>query len=591
MEKEITMRTFWNISKILLVISSVLLVVFLRFYQLGKIPLGINVDEASYGYDAFNLLKTGNDMWGNHDTTLKSFGDYKPAGLAYTLIPFVKYLGLNTFSTRLPSSIFGILTLLITFIILRLLFQNKLISYLGVFILALSPWHFGLSRLFYEPNVGLFFIVCSIYFQIRYLRNPESIKYLVITGIFVALGGYYYAVLRYLGVGMLGITLIIANLPNYQKIIKHGAILVICWVVIALPYLGDMFGSKGLVRLGQEGALHEFGNVLVITENREMCYISSGYSTAIAKSCYILWNKPGEKIVNAARTYVELFSPKYLFLTGYQKDIVPEKVGAFIAILYPVFLLGIYFCISKFGKQKEVTYLLSSLLFVNMPIAIAGAQNIHRNVIGLYFAFLIIIYGLNNFVQYLSKIDNKLLKLAIVIFSLMVFLWSQSRYLVNYFYIYTRIQPDIWLSDTPEVMEWLGTNRKSRNIVYYDYDAGPLYYSFYNHLDPSYFQKSVSWDDLNQYGWTRINRVGDLLRNGNNVWNEICSHHGQTSDPKLLVMGGRKSEWHETVQKQTKNFTGIHVLHEIYDSKILHDYIYQKDPKGLELQCSALEKK
>ena len=51
---------------------------FLRLVNLENIPNGFTPDEASFGYDAYSIIKTGRDQWGeSFPLTLKSFGDYK----------------------------------------------------------------------------------------------------------------------------------------------------------------------------------------------------------------------------------------------------------------------------------------------------------------------------------------------------------------------------------------------------------------------------------------------------------------------------------------------------------------------------------
>lgn len=571
------------------IIGIVAIVLFLRFYQLGSIPHGINVDEASYGYDAYSLLQSGKDMWGNRGSSLESFGDYKPVGLSYTLIPLIKYLGLSTTTTRLPSAIFGILTIAVAFFTLKYLLGNTLFAFLGSIILSLSPWHFGLSRLFYEPNSGLFFLAISILLEFKLIKRPTDIKYLIASSILVAFGGYYYSVLRYLGLGILGIAVLVAYFPSYLRLIKYGLLAIICWAIFASPYLGDMFGSRGLIRLQQEGNLHEFGDTLVITENRQMCYIVSGYNPTIAKLCYALWNKPGEKLIDTAKIYVQLLSPSYLFISGSQKDILPETSGAYLEILLPLYLLGIFYLTINLRKKREHVFILSSWLFAMIPVALAGAINIHRNEIGLYFVFLICAYGLSYLVTLISGVKPKIIKIALIIVFSLTYLWSQSRYLGNYYFVYTRMQPEIWLYDTPEIMNWLSNNRGNRRVYFYDYDFAPLYYSFYNLVDPHYFQQNSHWSEKNQYGWTHVDSIGTELQNQSNIYINICAHQNPLISSSVLVVTGGKEQWQSVVEKQFKNYTGIHVLHEIYDSKVLYDYLLKKDALTLKATCSNLK--
>lgn len=586
MEEKINSR----IKKLALTILGIVLiaiVMFLRFYGLGSIPHGINVDEASYGYDSYSLLETGKDIWGNRTSFLKSFGDFKPAGQAYTMMPGIKFFGLNNFTTRLPSAIFGFLTLVTTYFLLNTLFKKKYLALLAALVLALSPWHFGLSRLFYEPVPGLFFISLSLWFEILFIKNPRSPKYLLIATVTSALAGYYYSVLRYLGVGLIFTATIVACLPYKSKIIKLLALSAVTWLIVAAPYLKDVFGSRGFIRLGQESALQEFGNTLVITENRQMCYLVSNKNPGVAKLCYALWNKPGEKIVNTLRVYIELLSPKYLFLSGYQKDVVPANFGAFLPVMLPFYLLGIYYLITKLSSDKVHRFIFFSWLLGSVPIAIAGAQNIHRNVVGLYLAFIIITYGINFGHDLLAQVKNRLYRRLLVLIIAAIFLWSQARYLAQYFFVYTRQQPEIWLTDSDAVMQWLLKNRSGREIYFYDYDMAPLIYAFYTQLDPSVFRAQSSWSKENSYGWIHPESIAGLLSNQGNIWIAICRHEKPNLAPHLLVTH-EQSDWSEASLVQFKNYTGVHTLHEIYDSQQLYTYLSNTHRQTLINQCKLL---
>ncbi len=43
----------------------ILLSLILRFYQLGKNPPSLDWDETAHGYNAYSILKTGRDEYGN----------------------------------------------------------------------------------------------------------------------------------------------------------------------------------------------------------------------------------------------------------------------------------------------------------------------------------------------------------------------------------------------------------------------------------------------------------------------------------------------------------------------------------------------
>jgi len=85
------MKRFW--------LPAILILAFLvRFVNLNSHPVGFNADEASFGYDAYSILKTCKDQWGNFlPLTLKSFGDYKAPIYSYLAVPFVAIFGLTPF--------------------------------------------------------------------------------------------------------------------------------------------------------------------------------------------------------------------------------------------------------------------------------------------------------------------------------------------------------------------------------------------------------------------------------------------------------------------------------------------------------------
>lgn len=570
-----------RILGVLLLVIGLATAVFLRFYQLGVIPKGINVDEASYGYDAYSILVTGKDVWGEKGLSLKSFGDYKPAGLAYTLVPLVKLFGLNNTVTRLPSALFGLATLIVTFHIAKLLLGRSLFALIATTIFALTPWHFGLSRLFYEANIGLFFIVSSIFFQLKYLRTSK-LSSLILGAVFAATAGYYYAVLRYLGLALLIIALIINRSHNFKY--KSLFSVFIVWIIIAAPYLVDMFSSKGLVRLQQESNLHTFGDTLVIDENRQMCYLSSNKNQYVAKFCYILWNKVGEKALTTAKVYTQLLSPKYLFLDSYQKDILPDSYGAYLEILLPLYLLGILFIVNNIRNDKLLQFIAAGWLFSPIPVALSQALAIHRNVIGLYFVFLVCSCGLMFICKQVSKLKIAYLRTIFFLIVVAIFTWSQLRYVTNYFFIYTRFTPQIWQSDAPDIMTWLGKNASGRPIYFFDHAFAPLFYSFYNRYDPSDFQENAVWNPPNQYGWTHTQKIEPTIFNEENYWKVICEN-GTVNQQSALLVVPSKSEWSNIAEFRVKDATGIHILREVYDSKKLYDYLYETSYSQLNAEC------
>ncbi len=100
-----------NIQLIVILLAAFIL----RFFMLGKVPLGVSLDEASLGYNGYSVLKTGRDEYAQKlPLSFKAFGEYKAPLYRYLTIPFIGLFDLNEFSLRLPSAIFGLLTVYFT---------------------------------------------------------------------------------------------------------------------------------------------------------------------------------------------------------------------------------------------------------------------------------------------------------------------------------------------------------------------------------------------------------------------------------------------------------------------------------------------
>jgi len=98
------MRTKKYILLIIILVAAVL-----RLWKLGSIPPHLTPDEAALGYNAYSILKTGRDEYGELlPIIFKSFGDFKPGLYVYFTAPLIAILGLNEWSVRLPSAIAGV---------------------------------------------------------------------------------------------------------------------------------------------------------------------------------------------------------------------------------------------------------------------------------------------------------------------------------------------------------------------------------------------------------------------------------------------------------------------------------------------------
>ena len=128
-----------------------------------------------HGYESFSILNYGIDRNGKTlPVFLISWGSGQNALYTYLLLPFVYLFGLSSLTIRLPMAILGCISLYAFYAILKSIF-NKRIALIGLFLLAISPWHIMKCRWGLESNTFpdiiliatallISSIICHLYF-------------------------------------------------------------------------------------------------------------------------------------------------------------------------------------------------------------------------------------------------------------------------------------------------------------------------------------------------------------------------------------------------------------------------------------------
>src|SRR3989338_712017 len=158
-------------KELMIVFIIILLAIFFRFYQLGANPAGFFTDEASIGLNAYSILKTGADTYGRpFPVFFEAVGDYRYPVMIYSTVPFVAWLGLNEYSVRVVSGIYGVAAILMMFFLGREL-GGKSVGLWSAFLLAVSPWHVLFSRVGFQLISAIFWLIFALYFLHKSFKN------------------------------------------------------------------------------------------------------------------------------------------------------------------------------------------------------------------------------------------------------------------------------------------------------------------------------------------------------------------------------------------------------------------------------------
>lgn len=346
-----------------IIVAIIFLAAVLRFYKLNSTPPALYWDEASLGYNAYSILKTGHDEHGAFlpITNFAAFGDYKPPGYIYLTVPSIAIFGLTEFAIRFPSALFGTLTVLLTYLLAKKLFEKEAIACLAAFFLAISPWHLQFSRGAFEANLGLFFSTLGIYLFVKF---AEGNKYWIFGSFLSFLAGMYTFTGQRLFVPFILVVLFLQFKKEIFKNIKVVALASLMFAILFWPLFKFATGTiEGRLRF----------NEVTIFNDLEPANQSTRYRQKdnFAWWADIIHNRRLEYAHDYLTHYFDGFNPSFLFTKG---DVNPrlsvQEVGELYIIDLPLILLGIYFL---FSKKQKYTFLIISWVLVS-PLGPATAR-------------------------------------------------------------------------------------------------------------------------------------------------------------------------------------------------------------------------
>ena len=229
---------FFKTSKSFDIAAGILIIIgtLVRLIQLGYIPGwgGVAQDEAYAGYEAYSLLRYGIDSHGYHmPVYLEAWGSGMNALATYLEMPFIKFLGLNSVSIRIPHMMISIFMLGAFYGCCKLV-RNESFGLIGLMVLAVSPWNIIASRWGLEANLLPAFMVFGTYFLLKAMQNKY---YLYPSMICYGLSLYCYAAAWVVMPLIIGCSLLYLLIKKYIKPDKHFFISLLILAILAAPLL------------------------------------------------------------------------------------------------------------------------------------------------------------------------------------------------------------------------------------------------------------------------------------------------------------------------------------------------------------------
>jgi len=477
------------VKKLLALFFILLLAFFLRFYELGENPPSLTWDEASWGYNAYSLGIDGRDEFGRFLPLdyLESFGDFKPPLYAYLDIIPVKIFGLNELAVRFPSAFFGVLTVLITFFLVRKLFKTnknvEIIALASSFILAISPWHIMLSRAAFEANVATFFIVTGIWLFLEAIEKRKWFLLFSISSFILSL--YTFNTARVV-VPLLILLLSFGFRSKLFKIKEASIVSVFLAVLLVLPTIKFLLTPQAGLRFKE---VNIFSDIKVVqTANQEILNDNN------ASWSKIIHNRRFAYGVEFLKHYFDNLSPSFLFIRGDgNPKFSTQDVGQLYIWELPFLLAGALFL---FRKREGYWWIIPSWLLIGILPAATARETPHalRIETTLPTFQIIVAYGLVIIFNKLSSIKLKE-KIKYLIYSAFLFLlvFNVFYYLHGYYAHYRREYSREWQYGYKDAIVYVQKNEKDYKKIIFTEELGRPYIYFLFHLkyDPKKFRNEA----------------------------------------------------------------------------------------------------
>ena len=372
---------FAGMNKIEILIFSIILAVgcLSRVLFLDRFPAGLNQDEAFAGYEAISLMRTGADSFGYHlPVYLTTWGSGMNALSSYLMIPWIALFGNNIWCVRIPQAILASIAIAACFLLVKKITSDNKAALISMFVLAINPWHFMMSRWALESNMApLFMLFATLFFCI----GIEKPKFLILSAINYGLCLYCYALYWPFTAAIIFLQLVYIIIMKKFKLNRYYLISGVVLFLMALPLMLFLLVNKGFIEpistpffsvprlIGFRGSEFSFDDMFDKLRNTIEIIISQDDG--------LIWN----------------VTPKY---------------GIFYKFGLPFVVLGLIYLIKEFVKKsrkKEFSYEMFILIQIAVSLLISSMTYTNINRANYFFIPLIICMGLG--IHFISTFFKK----------------------------------------------------------------------------------------------------------------------------------------------------------------------------------------
>ncbi|MBU4017247.1 glycosyltransferase family 39 protein [Patescibacteria group bacterium] len=399
-----------HIFDIFLACSLFIIAFAIYLYKINVITPGVHLDEITVA-KASELVFSSPEYVPFVDV---NYGH--PTPLLYLTGLSIEWFGRTLAAIRLPSIIFGALTVAAFYILLRLFF-NKTVSFFSSLLIMFSYPLIIVSRMAFEITPSLFFqIITMISLYLVWKKN--DLRYYTAVGLSLGAGLYTYVGFRTFALVILALSIFIAikSTKNFRKGLQRIGMLTVVMCIVAIPLF-----SYSLTHLDQ------------ITErSKALSVFNQGLST----------EEVAKELGGSVFRLTNLFLPTGTWDNRPNGDPDPRRNPSFTTFFdfatFLIFLIGIPF----FFKRNK--HFLLILLIISVSPILNDILSLERIPEGHYYGlghpntlriagiipiiYFVIAFALNEIKPFLEGMGKGIYTTAIIFISLFIIIVNWSLY-------------------------------------------------------------------------------------------------------------------------------------------------------------------
>ncbi len=484
-----------NLTKILLGLIIILSLV-LRVYKIDSVPPSISWDEAAVGYNAWTIANYGRDEYGKFlPLYFRSFGEDKNPVDIYITAIFVKTMGLNELSIRLPSVLFGVLDVLMIFFLARILFKNDQVGLIAALFLAISPYNLHFSHFNHEANLALFFFMLGVSLFILGLKKSSwMLSFSMIS--------FCLAFISYNPPKLIVPLVILMLVCVYAKQLIKSPKKLIAPVVILVLFITLIFFNQNL-----------------LAGNRISQTIQGNADIEKTQLFKMTHNELLGRVNLALTQYSWHFTPKFLFISGDKNPVLSSQSNGEFYLIDGLFLIsGVVFLVWK--RSREGLLLLGIALIAPLPSALtAEAPHAGRAMFMMGSWNLISAFGSYSLLGLFKKLQIKWVIMGITV---VILSFSLKNYLTYYYVEYAKRYAIDWQYGMKQIVSYVKAHPEYAQVYMTDARSQPyIFFLYYLQTPlPEYLNSVIYNNNKESNSFSNVTTFGRFYFEG---WDPIES--------------------------------------------------------------------